>query len=77
MVTVVTNNQERRSISMTVGEKLKKLRGCRTASGVARELGISRSALVKYETDIRVPRDEVKKKIAAYYGVSVQSIFFA
>lgn len=61
----------------TIGEKLKELRGCRTVTGVAKELGISRSALCKYEADERVPRDEVKVKIAKYYGKSVQSIFFA
>lgn len=62
---------------MTVGERLRELRGCRTAKGVAEELGISRSALIKYEKDERVPRDEVKVRIAKYYGKSVQSIFFA
>ncbi len=62
---------------MTVGQRLRELRGCRTATGVAKELGISHSALLKYESDERVPRDEVKKKIAKYYGKSVQSIFFA
>lgn len=62
---------------MTMGEKLKELRGCRTVTGVAKELGISRSALAKYESDERIPRDEVKKKIAKYYGKSVQFIFFA
>lgn len=61
---------------MTVGQRLRELRGCRTATGVAKELGISYSALLKYESDERVPRDEVKKKIAKYYGKSVQSIFF-
>jgi DNA-binding XRE family transcriptional regulator len=62
---------------MTIGEKLKALRGCRTTTGVAKDLGISRSALCKYEADERVPKDEIKIKIAKYYGKSVQSIFFA
>ena len=62
---------------MTIGEKLRELRGCRTASGVAKDLGISRSALCKYEADERIPKDETKIKIAKYYGKSVQSIFFA
>jgi DNA-binding XRE family transcriptional regulator len=62
---------------MTVGEKLRMLRGCRTAVGVAKDLGISRSSLVKYERDERVPRDEVKKKIAQYYGKTVSYIFFS
>ena len=62
---------------MTAGEKLKDLRGCRTVTGVAKELGISRSALAKYESNERTPRDEVKKRIAEYYGKTVQFIFFA
>jgi DNA-binding XRE family transcriptional regulator len=62
---------------MTIGEKLKELRGCRTTTGVARDLGISRSALCKYEADERIPKDEIKIKIAKYYGKSVRSIFFA
>ena len=62
---------------MTPGEKMKMLRGCRTAVGVAKELGISHSSLVKYEKDERTPRDEVKKKIAKYYGKTVSYIFFS
>lgn len=62
---------------MTPGEKMKMLRGSRTAVGVAKELGISHSSLVKYEKDERVPRDEVKKKIAKYYGKTVNYIFFS
>lgn len=62
---------------MTAGEKLRKLRGCRTTIGVAKDLGISHSSLVKYERDERVPRDEVKKKIAEYYGKTVAYIFFS
>ena len=61
---------------MTPGEKLRELRGCRTAAGVAREIGISRSALVKYEADLRTPRDPIKKKLAKYYNKSVKYIFF-
>jgi len=29
-----------------------------------------------YERDERIPRDEVKVRIAKYYGVSVYSLFF-
>lgn len=63
--------------TMTTGEKLRELRGCRTATGVAKDLGISYSALLKYENDERNPSDEVKVRIANYYKKSVQSIFFA
>lgn len=61
---------------MTPGEKMRVLRGHRTAATVAQDLGISHSAYVKYERNERVPRDELKKKIALYFGETVQSIFF-
>lgn len=62
---------------MSIGKKLAKLRGERSQELVARELGISLSAYSKYEHDERVPRDEIKVRIAKYYQTSVESIFFA
>lgn len=61
---------------MTIGERLRKLRGDKTQAVVARDLMISDSALSAYETDERVPRDDVKARIADYYGTTVQEIFF-
>ena len=62
---------------MTIGKRLKALRGKRTKTSVANALGVTRSSYVKYERDERVPRDEVKKRIASFYDTSVESIFFA
>ena len=62
---------------MSVGMKLKALRGKRTQKEVANEVGITKSALAMYERDKRVPRDEIKVKLAAFYGETVQSIFFS
>jgi DNA-binding XRE family transcriptional regulator len=62
---------------MTIGEKLRKLRGKRTKKEVACAVGVTEWAYIKYERDERVPRDEVKRKIAAYYKTSVEAIFFA
>lgn len=62
---------------MTIGERLRKLRGDKTQATVARDLMISDSALSAYETDERVPRDDVKARIADYYGTTVQDIFFS
>jgi len=59
-----------------IGKKLATLRGDRPQEKVARDLGISVSALSMYEQGNRIPRDEVKIRIAEYYGESVQSIFF-
>jgi len=39
-------------------------------------LGISQSALCQYETDERMPRDEIKVRLSNYYGVSVQALFY-
>ena len=58
------------------GEKLKELRGCRTQTGVARAVGITPSALSMYESGERVPRDEVKERLCAYYRVPVASVFY-
>lgn len=60
-----------------VGNKLVLLRGNRTQKEVAADLKISISALAMYERGNRIPRDEIKLKIASYYGKSVQEIFFS
>ena len=60
-----------------IGERLRKLRGIRTRQGAADEIGISYSALAKYEKGYKVPNDRTKVLIANYYGVTVQKIFFA
>lgn len=63
---------------MTIAEKLVELRkkSGKTQAEVSEALNISQSRLGNYETGIRVPRDEMKSKIAAYYGLTVQEIFF-
>lgn len=57
-------------------EVLYKLRGTRSRSEVARAVGVSERALASYERGERVPRDEVKQRIANFYKRSVQHIFF-
>lgn len=59
-----------------IAKRLIELRGERTQKEVAESLGISISALSMYEIGQRIPRDEVKIKIAKYYKKSVQDIFF-
>ena len=63
--------------SKVIGDRLKALRGDKTIKEVAENLNISESALSMYETGNRIPRDEIKIRIAKYYGKSVQSIFYA
>lgn len=62
---------------MSIGTKLKSLRGTKTQQEVAKDLNITKSALAMYERDKRIPRDEIKIRIANYYGESVQAIFFS
>lgn len=58
------------------GKILVQLRGEKTQEIVAGDVGISVSALAMYETERRVPRDEIKIKLANYFNRSVQEIFF-
>lgn len=48
-----------------------------TKAELAEKLGISPSAVSAYELGTRIPRDEVKIRIADFYGVSVMDIFYA
>mgnify|MGYP001954945372 CR=1 FL=1 len=59
-----------------IGKRLAELRAGESRKKVANRLGISESALRMYETGQRIPRDEIKVRIADYYGLSVQEIFF-
>lgn len=64
---------------MSIGTKLKALRAEKKKSQqqAADDLSITKSALAMYERGDRIPRDEVKVRIAAYYGETVQSLFFS
>lgn len=59
-----------------IGKRLIALRGKRLVKDVAKALGISASALSMYETGQRIPRDEIKIRLARYYDRTVDSIFF-
>lgn len=59
------------------GEVLRNLRGNRSLAEVADKLEITVSALAMYERGERRPRDEIKVRIAQFYGRSVGSVFFA
>ena len=60
-----------------MAEKLRKLRGNKSRQEVADACNISTSALAMYEQGERVPRDEVKVRLANYYNRTVNYIFFA
>lgn len=61
-----------------IGRRLRELRGVfRTQADVADAIEIDRTALSRYESGAAVPPDPVKIALAKYYGVSVESIFYA
>jgi putative transcriptional regulator len=59
-----------------IGKVLMELRGDTPRHKVAKDIGISVSALQMYENGQRIPRDEIKIRIAQYYKTTVQEIFF-
>lgn len=61
---------------MTVAERLVKARGDRRREDVAGAIGVSLSAIAMYENGERIPRDEIKIRLAEYYKTSVQELFF-
>lgn len=58
------------------GKRLVRLRGEKSQSEVAKDVGIATSTLGMYETEQRIPRDSIKIALAKYYGTTVQAIFF-
>ena len=61
-----------------IGQKIKEMRIQKEMSmeQMARTLGTSQSAISMYENGERIPRDEIKIKIAELFGMSVENIFF-
>lgn len=62
----------------TAGQILRALRikTNKSLEEVAEEIGISYQSMQAYESDIRNPRDQVKIKLANYFGTTVADIFF-
>lgn len=62
--------------AQVIGQKLKQLRNCKSIKEVAQAIGVGESTISMYESGARIPKDEIKLRIARYYGTSVESIFF-
>ncbi len=60
-----------------IAQTLRELRGKKTIEEVAKDIGISTSALTMYELGQRIPRDEIKEKLAAYYNTPIGDIFYS
>ncbi len=63
--------------SQGIAKKLTALRGKRRRREVAAACDISVSALCMYEMGYRIPKDEIKVRLANYYKISVESLFYA
>jgi transcriptional regulator with XRE-family HTH domain len=62
-----------------IGQRIKTLRESKKISreDFAKAVDISISALSMYETGQRIPRDEVKLRIARKLDTSIEALFFA
>ena len=49
----------------------------KSRSEVAKAIGVTRFAIAMYERGERTPKDEIKRKLAKFYGKSVAYIFYA
>lgn len=59
-----------------IANRLIELRGNKPREEVAKACDISVSALAMYEQGQRIPRDDIKVKLAKYYKRTVQFIFY-
>lgn len=62
--------------NVEIGKRLVALRGEKSQIEVAEAVGITQAALSMYERGERIPRDDVKIRLADYYKTSVATIFF-
>ncbi len=64
--------------AVVIGEKIKNLREKNNISreNFANAVEISQSALSMYENGQRIPRDEVKLRIARFFNTSIEELFF-
>lgn len=62
--------------NMKIAENLRKLRGDKPQREVAEAVGVTTMAISLYESGERVPKDEIKVRLAKYYQTTVDAIFF-
>lgn len=59
-----------------IARRLVALRGDKRREEVAKACDISVSALSMYEQGERIPRDDIKIRLAKYYNSTIEAIFF-
>lgn len=62
---------------MVISQRLRNLRGNIPQKDVAKVTNIRQSALSNYENGLRIPNDAAKAKLAKYYNVTIDELFFA
>jgi len=60
-----------------IGQILTGLRGDASREEIAKAVGVSVSAWQMYENGQRIPKDEVKVRIASYFEKTVGEIFYS
>lgn len=63
--------------SKKIGKTLRELRGNKSIKEIAEAVGVGESTICMYESGARVPKDEIKIKLAKYFNESIEKIFFA
>lgn len=59
-----------------IGARLRELRGDMSREEVAIAVGVTSQAICNYEIGIRTPSDDIKVKLARFFGKTVQEIFY-
>lgn len=62
---------------LKIAERLRELRGDKSQREVAEAVGTTAMAISLYESGERVPRDEIKIRLARYYETTVDALFYA
>ncbi len=61
---------------MTIGDRLRYARGDRSQAEVAEAVGLTAMAISKLEADRMKPSYRTMQKLAEYFGLSVDGLFF-
>ena len=60
-----------------ISQRLRDLRGNIPQKDVSKATNIRQSTLSNYEKGLRIPNDNAKAKLARYYNVTIDELFFA
>lgn len=61
---------------LKIAERLRELRGDKSQREVAEAVGTTAMAISLYESGERVPKDEIKIRLAKYYDTTVDALFY-